>query len=130
MNTYEVIEAAANLIEVTGWSQGCNARAADGEQAMLHPYPNDPRPPVSFCAHGALCKVSAGEPTRSYAYDSVSDLAFDALNRSSPNLSIVSFNDAPGRTKEEVLTLMRGVAIKLRTIEMVSDDALHAALFN
>ena len=134
MNTYEMIDAAAALIETGGWSQGCNARDADGEMTMLDPGP-DGSQPVAFCAHGALCMIAqkvtpkVGDSAY-FAPNNIEGRAFDALNRASPAGAIVAFNDTPGRTKEEVIALMRDTASKLRTAEVVADDKLHAALFN
>lgn len=132
MKSFELIDAAATLIETSGWAQKHNAQDARGCMTAIHPRPGESQP-VAFCVYGALCKVAQKAPPETgdcFTLDSGGGRAFDALSLASPTGSIIRFNDTPGRTKEEVIALMRDTASKLRTAEVVADDKLHAALFN
>lgn len=118
MNTYELIDAAATILENHGFSQGANARDANGVMTTVTPAHAWPQP-VAFCAYGALCRAGMGQPDTINYFDvaCTEDRALDALDQHSPTGGIVSFNDTPGRTKEEVVTLMRHTANILRTID-------------
>lgn len=83
---------AADLIEEYGWQQ-CN-------------YGDTRR---GFCATGALMYAGGAVPTDGVL---LSDLVYDEL--SGPLMEtfggLISWNDARGRTKDEVIALLRGKA--------------------
>lgn len=86
----EKLRNARALIE-KGWTQGLLARNKDGEGAF-----SDATEAVSFCAVGACVRsgVSCGHLKKLLGVDTT------------------SWNDTPGRTKEEVLDLFdRAIAL-------------------
>lgn len=106
MNAAELITQAADLIETTGWTQGYE---------FIGPFANDERA-VCFCAHGALSVADKFSYSQAY-YDAT--CALDERTEDAPytgsksDHAFVRFNDTPGRTKEEVLALMRATAKEL-----------------
>lgn len=118
MKPFELIEGAASLIERTGWTQGRLACDANGNRLGVPGFERDP-PAACYCAYGALCRVSWDSRKPVINDDLLSktfDVAIDALNAAC-GYSIAGFNDTHGRTKEEVLALMRETAAKLREEE-------------
>jgi len=88
MSVKETLQRAKQYIE-QGWTQKANARMADGKEVnSLAPEA------VSWCAGGAINKAM-----RCYE-DYETCWVFRAVV---PNQDIVAWNDAPERTKEEVL---------------------------
>lgn len=114
MKSYELLNKAADLIEATGWTQGAFARDEYGNKT--EPYVrscNKGNGPVCFCASGAVLNVA--QAVKSGKDDVASEQMWDAallLLRAEVQGEIVSFNDAPGRTKEEVIEAMRRTADK------------------
>lgn len=113
MNAVELITKAADLIETKGWTQGCNARNAAGERVYV-----DTPDAACFCVYGALAKCVEQELLGQLNDIAAAELSkyvsreFGELDgRSGQN--IVNYNDTPGRTKEEVLAVMRAVAKEL-----------------
>lgn len=99
----KILRAAKNLLETKGWTQGSFARNEQGNTCFM----NDSEASC-FCSRGAIYKVSSEFLERN------SPIVFDAeraLRRamesnspaSSGTCGIVIYNDAPERTKEEVL---------------------------
>ena len=86
MDTKEVRERAAQLIEECGWSQGCYVSDAGG-----------------YCISGALGRASNA--------DRLSGLGTPAYREIERELDVHlldHWNDEPGRTVEEVLAALRG----------------------
>lgn len=114
MNAAELITKAADLIEQTGWSQKCNARDAQGKHVMVY----DPRA-TCFCAYGAMAKTMEDIPERQLLLDIAANALNDYVVREfgepegGSGQNIVNYNDTPGRTKEEVLAVMRATAKEL-----------------
>lgn len=100
MRTSEVLERAAELIERDGWWQ--NARS-DGH---------------GDCAATAISRVAEG---RGGCYvPAVHDPFIVALggDKDAPMVTtIYNWNDVPGRTKEEVIAMLRAVAATERARE-------------
>jgi hypothetical protein len=103
MTTVELLREAKHLIAYSGWTQGCSARNLDRKPVAV----SDPAA-VAFCATGAIERA---------AYKNL-DAAFDkgrvlhALAHGmggngvhSATESVIQFNDALGRTVDQVLTM-------------------------
>ena len=95
MTPAEIMDGAANLIEQTGWTQGALARDVDG-----WPIHEDQSRAVCFCATGAISRTRINE------WD-ITVLPFLPQ-------PLTKWNDAPGRTKAEVLAALRDGAVKWR----------------
>lgn len=99
----EILSKAADLIQPKGaWLQGALAKMANGLEPRRITDPSA----VSFCALGALIHA-AGPHYGDYV------AARDCLHRSLGR-SIVDFNNAPERTRVEVVTALRDAAALAR----------------
>jgi len=128
MRTHELINKAADLIEATGWTQGAGARDAYGNCCFVNPGANDPEP-VCFCASGAITRVFAIERQGFTAGgQKLESRAHKALNAATSYLDIIAFNDAPGRSADEVVAVLRTTAAKLAAEEEAVDAALLTEL--
>lgn len=85
MRTRDVLRNAAKLIEKHGWVQGCF-----GDKRL------------GYCAAGAINHVAPSGAAAGLAKDKLRQLAPDGL--------ITLWNDAPGRTKDEVVAALRKAA--------------------
>lgn len=98
---------AAELIEHGGWTQGAEARDANGNKvSALSDFA------CSWCAMGALRRVA--DSTRLTGADKIAVIAGLPLT---PILSLhplATFNDDRDRTKEEVINLLREAGTKLK----------------
>lgn len=99
MSPQDVLRQAADLIERTGWCQGVYARDARG---VITDFISDAA--VEFCALGAIFHC---EP-EGYAAD-VSAPEQLLVNRIGTR-TVGEWNDAPGRTKDEVIATLRKAA--------------------
>lgn len=118
MNKYELIEAAADLLQHTGWTQKAMARDINGSKTSVFPDLDEGETqPVCYCALGALIYVEEYADSQL-----VRNLALHALHKAAPGGSLIVYNDAEGRTKEQVLMLMRKTAAKLRAVETGEDS--------
>lgn len=95
MTQTELLTEARALI-AQGWTQHYTARDAAGD-----PVPTNKQEACSFCAVGALMAV--GRPQDFEASLHAAAVLLAALPE--PFTSIVDFNDAKGRTQDEVLAL-------------------------
>lgn len=86
----KILDDAKALIE-KGWHQGYYARDVHGERR----HPTDANA-VAFCAIGALERAAEDQSVLALA------IAKRAVRLAVPGEDVVGFNDAPGRTKEEV----------------------------
>lgn len=93
MKAYEVIDSPEK------WTQGYYATDANGKQTTS--LSNDA---ICWCAIGALMKAYADDKDGNYA------LAFRKLN-GAIRYDIINWNDAPGRTWEEVHGLLKELDI-------------------
>lgn len=100
MTPQDVLRQAADLIERTGWCQGVSAM-----NDSLIPVPVDDPSACRFCAIGAIRHVGA---TRGCYIESVD--AVHALALVIDDDYIGLWNDAPARTKEEVIATLRRAA--------------------
>lgn len=108
MTTSEILELAADYIDTYGWHQG---GLFGGDPTV--DYLKDKQP---ACLQGALFMESLG----SMAAFSEARIAVDAETGGS-----ACWNDTPGRTKEEVTRMLRGLAAKLSdqpTMTLVDRD--------
>lgn len=101
MKTVTVLKRAKKLIETKGWTQRVAARDKDGNEA-------DPqsRKASCFCAMGAVERAALG--TKDTVYTTAFYHAEEALGLAVPaqyHGSIPDYNDAPRRTKAQVLAL-------------------------
>jgi hypothetical protein len=87
MTTVEILKAARAKIE-QGWTQKALARDAYGDPARGNG--------CSWCAEGALVAVTGG---RSKAFGYLRESLPDGFN------DTAIYNDAPGRTQQEILDL-------------------------
>lgn len=89
---------AYELLEQMGWCQGANARNWAGKKVDPHH-----KSACRFCLIGALDKI----------YDATSIAMMEAKlalyqQRVIPhNMGLAEWNDAPGRTKEEVIAALK-----------------------
>ena len=106
------------LIETTGWTQGCSARDALGNNVCT-----DDTSAVAFCAYGSVCRAAliANPMDPADIEEAVGALNSSAQVALGGSLftPVAWYNDKPGRTKEEVLAFMRDTAAKLRAAEAV-----------
>lgn len=93
MNARELLAEAARLIERHGWIQRKYGK-----------------PETGFCMLGAVEEVwwSTGSENRTASLEEL-DRAYGLLKLRVPAGPVI-FNDAPGRTKEEVLAVLREAA--------------------
>lgn len=85
------------LADPSKWTQGVMARDAQGNEVS----PQDENA-ICFCLLGALEKCN---------YEHKQHLLYRVLRVEYDEYSIVSFNDSPRRTHEEVLNLLREVGL-------------------
>ncbi|MGI4744926.1 MAG: DUF6197 family protein [Janthinobacterium lividum] len=96
----EVLDAAADLLTSEGaWTQGAQARRADGKQVMA-----DGPNAVCWCLIGA---TEAADPE--YFGTDADRVLYHLLG-----VDIVEWNDAPGRTQAEVVAKLREAATLAR----------------
>lgn len=102
MNTSEVLNRAADLIEEHGWGQGSPAMLGEG----------------GLCAMGALGLATWGEVTDRYeaihhcpAGQAVANYIGDQPGLLSGHDRIWDWNDKPGRTASEVIEVLRAAAV-------------------
>ena len=88
MKTSEVLIKAKALLENVGWCQNVTAKFFGNDYATT---------PIAYCAHGAII----------YTEQSIAGHleALEILRSLTPERHTTRFNDAPGRTKEEILAL-------------------------
>lgn len=96
--------AARTLIDVEGWTQEASARRADGTKT--DPYDANA---TCYCAYGALSAVTEDSGTSLYAFAHAEHSLKQFVKRG----SYICFNDAPGRTKPQVLKLFDKAIAKL-----------------
>lgn len=116
-----VLDEMARLLTEKGWTQRAFARTQDGA-------PTDWRSDIacSFCLRGALRAAAADLP-----YNAGTEAIYrlhralrEVLPRESLGayldgyVDIISFNDTPGRTREEVLDLIE----RAKRLEVESED--------
>lgn len=94
-----LVEAKALLLE-KGWTKGAGARDARGMSV-----PNYSPQAARFCVLGAIecATMKSGELARA---DALFYGARDSVARVACVGSVVTFNDAPMRTKEEVIAVL------------------------
>lgn len=88
----DTLVEARSLIQNVGWAQGSYAAYGEGKQV------------IGYCALGAICATHASPEIRHIAIMRLSEQTIQ-YNGS----DIVSYNDAEGRTKEEVLAVFDAV---------------------
>jgi hypothetical protein len=94
----ELLLDAAKLIETRGWTQQAYARRMFSDR----PCEDAAFFAGSFCAIGALKRVSKGNRESWCIAKLAADNAADG--------NMIAFNDAPGRTKAEVVAKLREAA--------------------
>jgi hypothetical protein len=97
----EVPDRAWKLIEQTSWTQGCNARDEQGYGVEFE----DPKA-CAYCTVGAIFKT--------YFYYPQADV-LELLNRVQYRIGsgqpVVKWNDTIGRTKPEVVSILKELDI-------------------
>lgn len=81
----EVLKAARWIIDNVGWCQGYYRKNAQGQDVY------DDSQAACFCSVGALLAVETSN-------QNLTTIAENLLNK-----DVVTWNDTPGRTKEEIL---------------------------
>lgn len=115
--TADVLREAARLIEEGGWTQGALARTLRG----LSVEPGSGQA-VAWCAAGALLRASVAMASGPYRDEYARRLYRDAMEQLDAVVGqrggAVAWNDAPGRTREEVVAalLMAAEATVLREL--------------
>lgn len=99
-----VLEGAAGLIERTGWTQGAQARMADG-------FCCDARAPwaVEFCARGALLRAAHDAGFDQRAVTPAMHLLSAAIP-TAKGYGVTSWNDRKGRKASTVVRALRRAA--------------------
>lgn len=129
MTPKEALEAAAEIVEA-GWSQGAACRDEAGNQLALFVGERSVVNPagVAFSAYGAVCKAVSGG---GWGSAGVSDpglmwhvLYTVAKGDSPPGGTnyvhpVIGFNEAEGRTKAEVVDLLRRAAAEVEAKALV-----------
>jgi len=103
MSDYDILVQAKKLIEDRDWCQGAYSIGQNGKNRkyLYEIFPND----VKFCVVGALSQV---QNTQCEA--NIHHIFCEANNLGT--WTIIQWNDADGRTKEEVLTAFdRAIAV-------------------
>lgn len=114
MTPADMLEAGAAWLETHEWTR--RLCAAD----ILGEYVDDPRSPED-CAWCGIGCVYAGAPEPITLEDGgAADNAFASAN---DGMCIADFNDAPGRTKSEVIAAMRAAAVAWRLGQGVVDKS-------
>jgi len=98
------LERAADLLETVGWVQNVSVQYGYGHNPERLGI-DGPIQVVGYCASGAL--VKAASTSQEY------EVAMAILARGMKS-SVIRWNDAPGRTKFEVVDAMRHAAKDLR----------------
>lgn len=93
MNTVDILKGAKALIETKGWTQHTSARNASGGVV-----PPTSKTATCFCGLGAINAAGADD----FAHVV---LAAEALERQINDDWFPNFNDAHGRTAEEVIAV-------------------------
>jgi hypothetical protein len=97
--TIEMLRKARGFLE-RGWAQGSFAVDAEGEKVV----PGDDSA-CAWCVQGSLLAASNWKASAETELITTVLLEYSRKGRSPESASIVKWNDTPGRTKEEVLTL-------------------------
>lgn len=97
VTTREVLHRAADLLEEFGWCQDALARDDEGNESEGNLDLAQPNW-TSFCAIGAASRAALDLGTKGCL--GVTALPFE----------IIAFNNAPGRTREEVVARIRELA--------------------
>lgn len=101
MTPSEILLKAADLIEQKGWTQGAYARSGEFEVSSLH------REATCYCTIGAIiCATGEARMLGRGVVDGTKARLFAMIG----DHDIVSWNDTPGRTKEEVVEALRRAA--------------------
>jgi hypothetical protein len=99
--TNQVLLAAADLLETTGWTQAYYARDSAG-----NPVASEDKNAACFCTYGALRRV-----TKSRKENHVTRLILEeTLRRITGDDYILNWNDKPGQTAENVIATLRKAA--------------------
>lgn len=110
-STKEVLVAARWILDNVGWCQGHSMVDAAGNP--LDTYQGaDMKKAVALCSAGAVNVVNVG-----VKWNLISDAIYALSVAGSPqgqHTSIVQWNDAPGRTKKEVLDLFDSAIAKCK----------------
>ncbi|MFE9432906.1 hypothetical protein [Streptomyces sp. NPDC006640] len=109
-----VLTTAVAVLETNGWLQGNLYDAAEAETGT-------PRSACRVCAVGALNVASAGTPVLGLSESErdlpkaviLADMARAALGEHIGPEGVTVWNDAPGRTVEQVIDVMRTAAANL-----------------
>lgn len=110
-----VLTTAVAVLETNGWLQGNLYDAAEAETGT-------PRSACRVCVVGALNVASAGGPVLGLTESEhdlpktvlLADMARAALGEYVGTDGVTVWNDAPGRTVEQVIDAMRATAANLR----------------
>lgn len=106
--TADVLQGAADILRRNGWHQG---DYFDRDQLDGGRGPDD----CAVCLHGAINLAAAGNPENDYHHNSVKatntlvDWLWTSLD---PDIyaSLSAWNDADGRTADEVIAALEGAA--------------------
>lgn len=107
MKGYEVLELAAEYIEKNGWHKGASfgpRRSPDLDETA--------------CLVGSFCKVIGTDVSQERLYGG----AYKLMQSVVSNPRISQWNDAPGRTKQEVLDALQKAAKLGRIREDINDS--------
>lgn len=106
MTPREIIEGAIDLLNEKGWCQYTTARATDG-----YPVAGDDPRAASYCLYGLIV---VQDNLWSWSPSVQGTLRFIEQHLGLPDGQGVSgWNDAPGRTKDEVLSLLKDAYAEL-----------------
>jgi len=144
MQPQDLIRAAAKLLGEKGWAQpaGHHAVGADGEPVSLwgNTRGTDPidtsrasfNPQAArLSIYGALVAILAGGARPEHSglmWDCLREVALEELGEHAPGGTnyvhpLVAYNNAEGRTQDEVLAFMEKVAKRIETTMAIRMDA-------
>jgi hypothetical protein len=93
----DVLREARRLLAEVGWTQGAMGRDANGTRLYL--WDEGEPTPVCYCLAGAISVASGGPRTTAYRDARRALLGF-------LRYGLAVWNDAPSRTREDVLALL------------------------
>lgn len=96
MTAVDLLKETRRLIDEIGWTQGAYARDDRGAFADVE----DPKA-VCFCLSGAIRRARLNLDEAAYSDSATAATLFIA--EAGPGRSIPAWNDAPSRTKDDVL---------------------------
>ena len=107
----DLFEAAAGYVKA-GWCQGISARRGNVACQFDHDFA------TCFCAAGAIARVAKawrGSAWREL-YSEALAYANKHIRATDPKLHLMSWNDVPERTQDDVVALLHAIAVEVACV--------------